>query len=207
LTQIKLCGLKNPEEVELAVALGVDAVGFVLSRSPRQVSPEVCRQLRKLVPPTIRVHGVFAAEPQDFVRKMHELCRLDIVQIHGNEENSDYWDSLADLPVLPALQVKDDRVLRIIQEHCIDTVLLDTYVPGVAGGTGECFDWEIARQAARICRVILAGGLTPENVGLAINAAKPWMVDVSGGIEKEKGVKDLAKMRKFVEAVKSAAKG
>lgn len=205
--RIKFCGLRTPEDVGHALALGVDAVGFVLTASPRQVSPEECRALRALVPPAVRVHGVFAHDDPDWIRDMVTACRLDVAQVHTPPEDREYWRRLGALSVIRAYRVKDASVLDMIREHGDETFLLDAYLPGVAGGTGTTFDWSLAREASRLGQVILAGGLTPENVADAIRVAQPWMVDVSGGIEKKKGVKDPERMTLFAAAVRAAQAG
>jgi phosphoribosylanthranilate isomerase len=199
---IKLCGLKTEADVRLAVELGVDAIGFVLTESVRRVAPAEARRLRMLVPPGIRVHGVFAADPPEYIREQIAFCGLDVAQVHGPEDDPDFWTALKGVALLRAFRVRGPETLLAIRNAHVSTFLLDAYVPGLPGGTGATFDWSLALRAKNCGRVILAGGLTPENVTDAIRAADPWMVDVSGGIELEKGVKDPEKMRAFVEAVR-----
>ena len=201
--KIKLCGLRSEADVQLAVELGVDAVGFVLTESPRQVAEEQCRHLRRLVPSQVAVHGVFAADAPGRIRKLVQTCQLDIAQVHGPEDDPAFWETLSGLPLIRAYRVRDRGVLSLLRADPRKVFLLDAYVPGKPGGTGETFDWGIAREATALGKVILAGGLTPQNVAAAVGEARPWMVDTSGGIEKEKGVKDHDLMRAFVKAVRA----
>jgi len=205
--RIKLCGLRTEAEVDLAAALGADAVGFVLTPSPRRITPGDCRRLRDRLPAGIRVHGVFAGESAAEIRRLTAECRLDAVQLHGLEDDPDARAALSDLPAIFAYRVRGPETLALLEAERSRLFLLDAWKPGEAGGTGETFDWAVARAAGGIGRVILAGGLTPENVAAAIAAAQPWMVDVSSGIERERGVKDPARMRAFVEAVRAADQG
>ena len=201
---VKLCGLKTPEEVDLAVALGVQAVGFVLSESPRQVTARQARVLGQRVPEKVRTHAVFGPEEPARVRAWWEESALDVAQVTASEEDEAYWEALAGVPLIRGFRVRGRETLDILRSVQEEEFLLDAYVPGRAGGTGVSFDWDLARAAGRFGKVILAGGLTPENVGEAIRTARPHMVDVSGGIEHERGRKDLQRMQAFVEAVTAA---
>src|SRR3989339_423916 len=158
---IKFCGLKTLEDISLAAELCAKAIGFVLTRSPRQVDPALCRRLRDAVPAGIRVHGVFAGEDAATIRKLVLECRLDVAQVHGAEDDAAYWRSLSGLPVIRAFRVQGPETLQLLGAVRGQEFLLDAYVPGKAGGTGDRFDWSLARQAATYGRVILAGGLTP----------------------------------------------
>jgi phosphoribosylanthranilate isomerase len=202
--RIKFCGLRAKPEIALAAELGVQAIGFVLTPSPRQVTPEQCLNLRGWVPTSIRVHGVFAHEDPQLIRRLQRECGLDVVQVHGPEEDPAYWDALAGLPLIRAFRVRGSDILSLLEPYRGQEFLLDAWVPGKAGGTGDRFDWNLARQASDYGQMILAGGLTPENVAEAIRVAQPWMVDVSSGIERERGVKDPDLMRAFVAAVRGA---
>ncbi|MBN2710891.1 MAG: phosphoribosylanthranilate isomerase [Planctomycetes bacterium] len=202
--KIKLCGLKTEADVQTAVDLGVDAIGFVLTKSPRQIPAEACANLRRLVPASITVHGVIAPATTEEVTALAEKCPVDLWQIHGHEEEPEFWSALDGLNIMRAFRVRGEETLGLVRSLGLQSFLLDAYVPGVPGGTGETFDWGIALEAGRIGKVVLAGGLDPDNVGDAIRAARPWMVDVSGGIEKSRGIKDHGKMKAFVEAVRSA---
>lgn len=200
--KIKLCGLRTEEDIHVAAELGVDAIGLVLTQSPRQVTPLEAETLRALVPASIRVHGVFAGDSPDTIRALHEQGLFDVAQVHGPDLSDPYWDELATVPLIHAFRVKGPETLAELEALRGETILLDAYVPGLTGGTGQTFDWYLARQASEYGTIILAGGLTPENIADAITIAAPAMVDVSGGIEREKGVKDHARMRAFVKAVR-----
>lgn len=205
--KIKLCGLKTVAAVRRAVELDVAAIGFVLTDSPRQISPAQCADLRALVPEKITTHGVYANADPAFIRETMTACNLDVAQIHGAEtlpnNAADFWNRLADIRAIRAFRVRGTETLADLQNVRGETFLLDAYVPGVAGGTGKTFDWKLARAASEFGRVILAGGLTADNVASAINTARPWMVDVSGGIESAPGLKDLCRMEKFVAAARA----
>lgn len=201
--KIKFCGLRTEEDVREALACGVDAVGFVLTESPRHIDEDTCRRLRLLVPKDVMVHGVFAKDDPAEIARLVKVCNLDIAQVHGPDDDEAFWRSLAGLPLVRAYRVRGEEVLSRLEAERGRRFLLDAYVPGVAGGTGTTFDWGIARQAAEIGELILAGGLNASNVADAIRAVRPWMVDVSGGLERQKGVKDYARMRAFAEAVRA----
>lgn len=201
--RFKFCGLKTEADVRLAVELGASAVGFVLTKSPRQIMPQECARLCASLPGHVVSHAVFGPVAPEEIRAAMAACGAHLAQIHGPEDPA-YWDQLKGIPYIRAYQVRDAGILRTLTADTSGTFLLDAYVPGLPGGTGQTFDWELARRAAAFGRVILAGGLTPENVGDAIRTAAPWMVDVSGGIEREKGVKDPALMRAFAQAVLTA---
>ena len=155
--------------------------------------------------------GLFADQPAEFVVNVVEQCGLDYVQLCGSED-ADYWDRMP-VPVLRAVHVKDDGERDAVVRDTLDLVQdiinhgqtphLDTYRPESPGGTGHTFNWNIAAAVTRRFKVILAGGLTPENVGDAMAAARPWCVDVSSGVETD-GIKDSSKIRAFADAVRAA---
>lgn len=202
--RIKLCGLRTPADVATALALRVDAVGFVLSDSPRRVTPAEAKALRGPIPPTVTVHAVTGPETPATLRAWYAASGADLLQVHGPEQEPAYWTALADLPVLRGFRLRDETTLAAIHASGLPRFLVDAYVPGLAGGTGVACDWALARKAGALGRMILAGGLTPANVAEAITTARPWMVDVSGGIESTKGIKDHDRMRAFVAAVREA---
>lgn len=202
--QFKFCGLRREDDVRVAVECGAAAVGFMLTKSPRQITPEQCAELRALVPEGIRTHGVFAHDEPSRIRQLVGDLSLDVAQVHGPDDDPAFWTALEGIPLVRAYRVRGPETLALLETERGRAFLLDAYVPGLPGGTGATFDWHLARQASAIGQVILAGGLTPENVADAIEQAQPAMVDVSGGIEREKGVKDHARMRAFAEAVRQA---
>lgn len=205
MVKIKICGLRTLKDAMAAVEAGADALGFVFAKSKRQITPKEARDIIGQLPPLVTTVGVFVNEEAARVREIAQFCRLDRVQLHG-EESPDYCRDL-NLNVIKAFAVKDAASLKNISLYREVTrgFLLDTYVTGAAGGTGKTFSWPLAQQAAPFGPVILAGGLTPENVAQAIAEAEPYAVDVSSGVETD-GVKDAGKMKQFVEAVRRIKK-
>ncbi len=204
--RIKFCGLRSAADLEAALALGVDAVGFVLSESKRRIEPEACRELHARLPASLPGLGVVGPLPARRITALFAASGVSRMQITVPEDADGYWETLAEVPHLRAYRVQGPQTLALVEAAGLDRFVLDAYVPGLPGGTGTTFDWALAAQATRLGEVILAGGLTPENVGEAIRRVRPWMVDVSGGIEDESGVKDPRRMAVFVQAVRRAEK-
>lgn len=198
MVRIKICGMTRMEDALLAAELGVDAVGFIFyPKSPRAITPETAKEIASNLPPFIARVGVFVDEPPDTVHKICEKVGLDSVQLHGSEPPEKM--SLYPGRVIKAFRVRGRATLNLLPKYQVSAWLLDTYKKGSAGGTGETFDWDIAVEAKRHGRIILAGGLTPENIAEAVSAVDPYAVDVSSGVEKKPGVKDHSRMREFVE--------
>jgi phosphoribosylanthranilate isomerase len=199
--RVKICGLTNLEDALAAVAAGADALGFVFARSPRQVTPEQAREMVRRLPPLVATVGVFVDTPLEEVASLKAWCGLDWVQLHGHNDPT----TLAALAprVIKVLamegQVPDPQAYPGCQ------LLMDTAVGGKSGGTGKTFDWSLAQDLARQRPVILAGGLNPANVALAIDIVKPFAVDVSSGVESEPGRKDHAQIRSFIARAKGLA--
>jgi len=200
--RVKVCGITNLEDALAAAEMGADALGFVLASSPRQVSPEDLRHLVAELPPLIVKVGVFVDSPLDEVRQIMSDCGLNLAQLHGSE-SPEYCEALFPRAI-KAFQVKDATVLRQLPQYRASAYLLDGYHSKLKGGSGQSFDWEIARQARGSDRIILSGGLTPENVARAIAIAKPYGVDVSSGVEVRPGKKDHDKLAAFIQAVKES---
>lgn len=196
---VKICGLTNRADAEAAAALGADAVGLVFAPSPRRVDLANARAIREGLPPWVVVVGVFVNQPLDEVRRVREWCGLDLVQLHGDEPPS-YLEALGG-PIIKSLAMGPGTVVDP-RAYAGATLLLDTAAPGARGGTGRCFDWSLARPVARERRVILAGGLGPDNVRRAIEQVKPYAVDVSSGVEIKPGRKDHAAMAQFITQAK-----
>jgi phosphoribosylanthranilate isomerase len=205
-TRFKFCGLQTEADVRTAIDCGAWAVGFVLTESPRRIDPQTCERLQALAADRVHRIGLFTTEPVAVIREAQKRCGFDLLQVVG-ERPAGEWAELDDLPLLRAFRVKGAESLQALESVRGGTFLLDAYVPGVAGGSGERFDWSLARDACEYGRVILAGGLTPENVADAIRTARPWAVDVSSGIESTRGRKDHDRMRRFAEAVREADAG
>jgi phosphoribosylanthranilate isomerase len=203
MVRIKICGVTNLEDARLAADLGAHALGFIFyPKSPRSVRPEVAREIIDNLPPFIMTVGVFVDEGAAMVRGIAETAGLDWVQLHG-KESPEYCRSLG-RRVIKGFRIKDPSSLALLPDYrgSVQAFLLDTYKAGTAGGTGETFDWALARQAGEWGPIILAGGLTPANVAQAFQAAQPAAVDVASGVEAEPGKKDPEKLKKFFEAVK-----
>ncbi len=201
MTRVKICGLTNVADALLAVELGADAVGMVFTRSPRQISPHRGREISQALPPFVTRIGVFANSDLNTIIGVADFCDLDIVQLHGDNN----WEVVQFLPYpfIKAFAVKDSTVLEQIRSHRLASFLLDTFDSVVDGGTGRTFDWRIAREASAFGKVILSGGLNPENVSEALESVRPYAVDVSSGVEKEPGIKDSDKMKHFFDEVRT----
>jgi phosphoribosylanthranilate isomerase len=204
MVRIKICGITNLEDALLAADLGAHALGFIFyPRSPRSVAPEVARQIIRQLPLFVVSVGVFVDEEAPVVRDLAARVGLDWVQLHGAEP-PDYCCNLG-RRVLKAFRIQDENSLKDLPAYqgAVQAFLLDTYKKGQTGGTGETFDWELARKAKEYGHVVLSGGLTAANVAQAIDIAQPQGVDVASGVEAAPGKKDPEKLRAFFRAVGS----
>lgn len=199
MTKIKVCGNTRAEDVELAVELGVDLLGFIFTRSKRQVRVEQVKAVIAQVPDTVERVGVFIDEPPEQIAAVAEACGLTAIQVYRPLTEKDR--SLG-LLLLPAFRVQEGEDLSAFQVEAGDHPLLDTWAPDTIGGTGRAWAWSQARALARQYPVIVSGGLTPANVDGAVRELHPWAVDVCSGVEAEAGRKDHGKLRAFVEAVR-----
>ena len=211
MTRVKICGICQSEHALAAAEAGADFIGMVFAESKRQVDAgharEVVAEVKRLATPP-EIVGVFVNTPAIEVNRVAEQCGLDRVQLSGDEPY-EYIGKIGK-PVIKAIRVSQkhtgeslvNELSRWMRHMESDSVfLLDCDVAGIYGGSGQAFDWEVARAAAKKHQVIVAGGLSPENVGVAIRTVKPWGVDVSSGVETD-GVKDAAKIRGFIAAVR-----
>ena len=199
--KVKVCGITNAEDALAAVELGADALGFVFAPSPRQVTRQQVADIVAKLPPFVCKVGVFADSSLQEVAETLQSCGLDLAQLHGSETPG-FCQALFPR-VIKAFRVKDESVLDLLPRYKASAYLLDSYHEALKGGTGQSFNWEIARKARRYGRIVLSGGLTPENVRQAITEVQPFAIDVSSGVESRPGVKDHAKLRAFLEAAKS----
>jgi phosphoribosylanthranilate isomerase len=214
MTIIKICGIKYEDTALAAAEAGADYIGMVFAASSRQVTPAEAEKITaalKKHKSKVKTVGVFVNERMTTVRKIADTCRLDWVQLSGDES----WEYGAELarPLIKVIRVNAKNGTDEIAEQLASgkkqmadkkhLFLLDTIVSDKYGGTGVTFDWSLAKPAAKKYDVIIAGGLNPTNVGQAINQLKPWGVDVSTGVE-TRGTKDLKKITKFIEAVREA---
>jgi phosphoribosylanthranilate isomerase len=203
--RVKICGITRAEDARVAVAAGADALGFMFwEESPRRLSVEAAAAICRGLPPFVSKVGVFVnAEPAD-IREAIAACRLEAVQFHG-DETPEFCAQFAG-PVIRAFRVRGPETLAVLAGYATAAWLLDSHVAGQRGGTGATFHWAWAAKAVKLGRpVILAGGLTPENVAAAVREVRPYAVDVSSGVEAGPGRKDAEKVRAFVRAAKGAA--
>ncbi len=200
---VKICGMTRAVDAEAAVEAGADAVGLMFYEpSRRWVSLERAREVAALLPVGIERVGVFVDADERTIRNAIEVCALSILQFHGGE-SPEFCARFAPLKVWKGFRVSDVSVLETMPGFATEAWLLDAAVPGQLGGSGQRFDWELAVRAKALGRpIVLAGGLTPENVGEAVERVRPFAVDVSSGVESAPGVKDAGKMRAFVRAAK-----
>ncbi|MBM3798939.1 MAG: phosphoribosylanthranilate isomerase [Actinobacteria bacterium] len=198
---VKVCGITNEDDALLAVAMGADAVGFVFAPSPRQVAPQVVYDITRRLPPEILTVGVFRDELPDRVFEVASRAGVKAVQLHGRE-TARHVSMLADNIrwIIKGVSAGSPAAARA-NEYGTDLVLVDAPEPG----SGRLFDWKLVDEIPGGLRLILAGGLTPENVGSAIDIVKPWGVDVSSGVESSPGRKDAVKVRRFIAAARAAA--
>ncbi len=202
MVKIKICGITNLEDALMAVEAGADALGFVFfQRSPRFISPEQAAAIIRCLPSFVQTVGLFVNEESVTVNSTADRCGLDLVQLHG-EESADYC-SAVNRRIIKAFRVKDASSLDIIPDYQVAACLLDAWSPSAHGGTGTTFNWEIAARAAASNCIILAGGLTPENVAEAVATVKPYAVDVSSGVESAPGKKDAGLVNCFIRATRS----
>jgi len=187
----------------MVTGAGADALGFVfVPGSPRYIDSREAEEIRRHLPPFLSVVGVFANAPLAKVREVTEACHLSAIQLHG-EESPGYCSSL-ERPVIKAFRIKDSSSLEGMRHYRVGAVLLDAFLPGLLGGTGKTFDWRLAQEAKRYGRLILSGGLTPENVAEAIRTVRPYAVDVSSVVEERAGKKEKGKVKSFLEEVARA---
>lgn len=200
----KICGITRVEDALVAAEAGADAIGLVFyPKSPRAVSVQQARTIIAALPPFVTTVGLFVNASRCELGEILDAVPLDMLQFHGDERPADCEGYHR--PYIKALRVKpgDDVAAQIEPYANASGILLDTFVAGVPGGTGLAFDWSLVpRHLDR--PIILAGGLTPENVHSAIEQTQPYAVDVSGGVEARHGIKDADKIRAFMRAVKGA---
>jgi len=195
--RVKICGITRVEDGLAAAAAGADAIGMVFADSPRQVHPEQARAILQGLPPFIKVVGLFVDATPDRIRQVLGQVPLDLIQFHGREAPETC--RVIGRPYIKAIAMKPGVDVRAEAARYPDAagVLLDTYRPGQSGGTGETFDWaQVPKDLDK--PLILAGGLTPDNVADAVRTVHPYAVDVSSGVELSKGIKDAAKIAAFI---------
>ena len=197
---VKICGITEPADAEVAVEAGADAVGLIFAPSRRRVTVEQARAIARVVPDGVLTVGVFRDHLADEVIDIVRDAGLDVAQLHGDETAATSRRVRAAVPLLFRAMSAADPALAGIDEHGADVVLLDAPVPG----GGVPFDWTLVGDLTSRHRVLLAGGLRPDNVADAIAAVRPWGVDVASGVESEPGRKDPEAVRRFVAAARAA---
>src|SRR4030042_4818199 len=202
MVKVKVCGITNLEDALAAGGWGADALGFVFAASPRQGAAEQVSRIVVELPPFVSKVGVFVDSKLDEVQEIMSLCGLDLAQLHGSE-SPDFCQALFPR-VIKSFRVKDESVLALLPKYKASAYLLDSYDVTLKGGTGQSFDWGIAKKATHYGPIILSGGLTPANVRQAITQVQPYAVDVSSGVESQPGKKDHDKLQAFLEAVQKA---
>lgn len=207
--KVKICGITNSDDALAAVTAGADALGFVFHKaSPRYVTAEVVRRIVALLPPFVLPVGVFVNEDMKVVRDLMDSCGLALAQLHG-DESAAYCEQLG-RPALKAIRLRDMGSFLSLAEYKgragVRGFVIDAYSESAYGGTGHTADWSLAAEAAKTAAILLAGGLTPDNVGEAIVKVRPYGVDVSSGVEVSPGQKDHGKVKAFIQAVKLVSK-
>jgi len=195
---VKICGVTRLEDAEAAVDCGAGAIGFVFwPGSPRVIPPDAARAIVRRLPPFVTPVGVFVNQPADYVNEVAALVGLGVVQLHGDESAG--YASTITRPVLKAMTV--EAAAAADAWPAATMILLDANDPVRRGGTGQTIDWSGAAMVASRRPVVLAGGLTPDNVAAAVAAVRPFGIDVSSGVERSPGIKDRGRLRSLFEAL------
>ena len=199
--KVKICGMTRGWDVRHAADAGADMLGFVFAPSPRQLTPHAAAELTALVPPGIVRVGLFMNPQAEQVRAVLKEVRLDLLQFHGSEDNR-FCNGFG-RPFIKAIAMGSGPGPADVLRNYPDArgLLYDAHAPGGPGGTGQVFDWSLLEQGVQA--VWLAGGLTPENVGVAVKTVRPWAVDVSSGVEDSPGIKNHTMVRDFIRAAKA----
>ena len=201
---VKICGITSVENAQAVELAGADAVGLMFYEgSPRHITLEQAKAIVDSLSNSIARVGVFVNSDESFVRQAMEVCTLNMLQFHGDETPE--YCARFEAMTLKAIRVSGESSLKEMERYSTDGFLLDAFSNDALGGTGETFNWELAKTATEKERpIFLAGGLTPENVAEAVKVVRPFAVDVSSGVESEPGKKDIARVRAFVAAAKGA---
>lgn len=198
---VKICGMTNLEDALVAAQAGADAVGFIfVPTSPRAVARNEVEEILAALPSSTQAVGVVADESPEFLKGLLRVCPFKGLQFHGDEPPEEVLRFKGEVRLIKAIRVKGPKDLeRIPRYQGVDAVLLDTHRPGRMGGTGESFDWKLAQEAKQFgIPIIVAGGLSPQNVADCIRQAQPYGVDVVSGVERSPGKKDPSLVREFI---------
>lgn len=204
--RIKICGVTRPQDVRMIARAGADAIGFQMSLGPRKISPEQARRLVRQVPPLVTPVGVFVNEALFRVNKLVKFCGFQAVQFHGDED--EIACKKATVPVMKVIRMKNEGAYRSYRGFQVAAYLLDSYNKNIPGGTGKTFQFSWARRAVQELSspVLVAGGLTSDNVQKAIRASHAFGVDVASGVEVRPGFKDPRKVSLFIRRAREAFK-
>ena len=201
MVRVKICGVTRVKDALVAARGGADAIGLVFAMSPRQISPEAAREIISETPPFLTPVGLFVNESSERIKELAASCGFRTVQLHGDEP-PEYLAELHGLKIIKAFRIHTRDDLQALGSYKADAYLLDAFAPERRGGTGKTFDWKIGLEAKKFGPIILAGGLTPENVAQAVKLVEPYGVDVSSGVEAAPGEKDATLVEEFIRAAK-----
>jgi len=201
MVKVKICGITTLDDALMAVAAGADALGFVFyEKSPRCINPLTAAKLIAKLPSFIQTVGLFVNEEIEQINWTADYCGLDVVQLHGDEAPEDCLE--VKRRVIKAFRIQNIVSIDPLKKYQVSGYLLDAWCPDCYGGTGKTFNWEVAAAARQYGRIILAGGLSPDNVEEAIRVVQPYAVDVSSGVESAPGRKDGSKVKDFIKRAK-----
>lgn len=201
MTEIKICGVTNMEDASCVATCGADAIGFIFyPKSPRYVAPERVKEIIEKIPKEITKVGVFVNHDVVEVKETIDFCSLDLVQLHGDESPA-YCGQFPQSQVIKTLAPRTEDDLGNVREYPVKAILVDAHDPVRYGGTGEQSDWELAAKVKEISPLILAGGLTLDNIQEAIETVSPHAVDINSGTERSPGKKDHQKVKEIIDLV------
>jgi phosphoribosylanthranilate isomerase len=204
--RVKICGITRVEDALAAADAGADLVGLNFwPGTPRCVARDRAAEIAEAVRGRVELVALFVDAPRDEILDVTEQLQTRLVQLHG-DETAEFAEGLAGRRIIKAFRIAGEADLAALDGFPASTYLLDARVEGRRGGTGQVIDWDLARRAASYGRILLAGGLTPENVGEAVRRARPWGVDTASGVEDEPGTKNHERIRQFIDAARRAAK-
>jgi phosphoribosylanthranilate isomerase len=203
MVKVKVCGITNPEDAQVAAESGTDAIGLVFAESPRRVGIERASEISAVLPEGILKVGVFVNAETGVVLRISSEVGLDYAQLHGDEPPEEVAAVReGGLKVIKALRVQDVESIAVMEGYGVDLFLLDAYSERAWGGTGERFDWGLAKSLKERDNILVSGGLTPENVREAVEFFEPYGVDASSSLEDTPGKKNKERVRRFVSAAK-----